>query len=303
MKQYQDILRKVLQEGKKKPSRPGIDTLTLPNVFFNHDMADGFPLLTCRKMPIKSIAVELEFFIKGLTSKKWLQDRGCHFWDEWANPEKAFIEYKTREHNCNLPYQTLKEVQKEIIDLGPIGYSFQLRSFNKVYSEDDNGCIYTYDQLKDIVDKLHNNYNDRRMVASLWNVVQMDIQALPPCTVAWNVNVTDGKLNLAYLQRSQDLIRGFGADAASLGLLLLLLCKEGNFQPGLLSGLLVDCHIYDNQIEAAKEILNREPKTLPTIFIHDKPDGTFSIFDWKYTNFTIHNYDPHPPIQLGDIAV
>lgn len=319
MKQYLDIVRSVLDNGSWKENRTGIKTLAMPGVFFEHDMESGFPLLTVRKMPIKSIAVEVEGFLKGITSKKWYQERGCHFWDNWANPYqvqaesghqlKMFAEdakeaYLDPDKMVFLPDR--KKIAAELDDLGPLGYSYQLRRFNQVYDEDDNGCVQRYDQLKNIVDTLKQDPNDRRMVAGLWNPVQLDKMALPPCTVGWVVNVIDGKLNLSWLQRSCDAILGLPSDIANMGMIQTLLAVEAGLHVGKLSGLLVDCHIYENHVETAKLLLEREPRELPTLGIRvgdEESAYSFDIFEWTHKDFTLYNYNPHDKLDMGTIAV
>jgi thymidylate synthase len=310
MYSYLNIVRNVLKNGKWKSNRTGVNTLTCANVVFSHEMSEGFPLLTTKKMPMQTIAVELEGFIKGVTSKKWFQDRKCHIWDEWANPTIVNEYYNYQLQSCldleETP-ETKLEVQRHEDDLGPI-YGFQWRRFNQAYDEDDEGCITRYDQLKTIVDTLKSNPNDRRMVCSAWNPVQMDRMALPACHFTWGLTHINGILNLYWVQRSCDLMLGVPFNIASYALLLLLLCKESNLKPGNLTGLLADCHIYENHIDQAQEQLLRDPHDLPTITIPDNitlDDGSqkpYNIFDWTHKNYTLSNYYPHPHIKM-EVAV
>lgn len=307
MDRYLSIVRDVLEFGKwKKPVRHqpdgtavelANDTLALPNVLFSHHMKNGFPLLTTKKMPLKTILVELEGFIKGITDKQWFKDRGCNIWNEWANPEKVFHEYKLREKNPYLPYQTKQEVALELNDLGPI-YGHQWRNFN---GEEPYGPVGA-DQLKTIVDTLHKNPYDRRMVCSAWNPNQIDQMALPPCHWGWNVTVIDDEINLFWVQRSCDLMLGVPFNIASYAALLMLLAKESGFKPGNLSGMLVDCHIYRNHLDGAYEQLKREPKTLPKLDIKDR-NGKFSIFDWEASDVELIGYDSHPKLKFGEVTV
>lgn len=292
MRSYLKILKHILEDGYLKENRTGTDTLAMPGISWEHDMSDGFPLLTTRKLPMKAIAAELEGFIKGITSKKWYTERGCRFWDFWCNPEKI------AEHSGT----DVKKIQREEDDLGPLGYSYQMRNFNLAYDENCDGTIRKIDQLKDIVDKLKNNYNDRRMLVINYNPAQLEKMALPPCTVAWGVTVVDNKLNLSWFQRSVDTVKGMPSDIASMALMLLLLCRQSGFEPGKLSALFMDCHLYVNHIETAKEQLMREPKELPSIIIRPE-SGDFDIFNWTNQDFILQNYDPHPAIKMGDIAV
>lgn len=319
MKQYQDILRSILETGDWKENRTGTRTLAKAGVFFEHDMANGFPLLTARKMPIKSIAVELEGFIKGITSKKWYQERGCHFWDQWANPlvvdsrYKAELQERKMQNWDMLEYRGISsedlaakhpEVNKralalELDDLGPLGYSYQLRRFNQVYDEDDDGTTQQCDQLRSIVKTLKSDPNDRRMVATLWNPLQTSKMALPACTVAWMVTVIGNRLNLSWFQRSCDFVLGAPSDIASMAMMQELLALEANLDAGRLTGLLVDCHVYENHIPAARELLSREPRELPGLNLILKSD----IFEWTHKDFALSNYNPHPALQMGAIAV
>lgn len=300
MKSYIDIVNRILFDGKKKETRAG-DTITVPNVFWEHDMADGFPLLTTRKMPIKSIAVELEGFIKGITSKKWFQERGCRFWDNWANPH--IVSDVLMEGTKNGEFMIVEHVQKVIDNLGPLGYSYQMRRFNEVFDEDDDGQLKGVDQLKELVDTLKTNPNDRRMVVSYWNPPQLSRMALPPCTVAWAVNVTDGKLHLSWFQRSCDFLIGGSTDIASMAIMQMLLCKESGLLAGKLSALFVDCHIYEKHLPAARELVFRESKDSPRFIITSSKQNKFSIFDWTHKDYILTNYNPHPKLDIGEIAV
>ncbi len=304
MKSYQDIVERVLKNGKDKDTRAG-KTLAVPSVYWEHNPEDGFPLITSRRMPIKSIAVELEGFIKGITSKKWYQERGCRFWDNWANGREVELAYSSggifgrdgKWHPKDGKSRT--DLAKELDDLGPLGYSYQMRHFGLCYDEDDNGPLEGIDQLADVVRKLKENPNDRRMIVSYWNPPQLDRMALPPCTVCWGVTVIDGQLNLSWFQRSVDFQRGGSCDIASMALLQKLLCHFYGFKTGVLSALFLDCHIYIQDIEPSKILLSRTPYDLPQIEI----TGGTDIFDWTHQNFELINYKYHESIQLGPLAV
>ena len=178
-------------------------------------------------------------------------------------------------------------------------YGFQWRRFDEVYDEDDGGHLEGYDQLKDIVDKLHNSPHDRRMVCSAWNPHQLDIMALMPCHFCWSVTVIDNYLNLFWAQRSCDLALGVPFNICSYALLLKLLAKEGGFKEGNLSGMLIDCQLYNNQLEGAKLQITRKPKELSTLEI----TNFTNIFDWTYEDLELTDYDPHPKIDFGPVAV
>jgi thymidylate synthase len=320
MKQYLDIVQKVLDEGQwKSPVRKnqgtgkwepvdgGVRTLACANVLFSHNMAEGFPLLTTKKMAFKTMCVELEGFIKGITDKSWYQDRKCKIWNEWANPESVAKMKKELEdsHPTNEEYPT-KVVQEIANDLGPI-YGRQWRKFDEHYGERYNGTLANgvsqgTDQLKNIVDTLTNNPMDRRMVCSAWNPNQIHMMALPPCHYSWNVTVIGNELNLFWAQRSCDLMLGVPFNIASYALLLCLLAEVGGFKRGNLSGMLVDCHIYENQIEGAREQVKREPRPLPSLRIQGDPVD-FDIFKWTYDDVILSEYNPHEKLSFGDVVV
>jgi len=327
MKSYLDIVENVLDNGKwKSPVRKdektgkwepvdgGVRTLACPNILFSHDMQEGFPLLTTKKMAFKTMCVELEGFIKGITDKKWFQERKCKIWDEWANPRAVAI----REGDLLLgenvgELSVRKRLQKMEPDLGPI-YGYQWRKFDEHYGHshrDGAGRIFPStrtgvesgtDQLKNIVETLINNPMDRRMVCSAWNPNQIGMMALPPCHYSWNVTVIGNELNLFWAQRSCDLMLGVPFNIASYALLLTLLAEVGGFKRGNLSGMLVDCHIYENQIEAAWEQIARTPKELPKLDITEGSDD-FDIFKWTYEDVLLQNYDPHEKISFGNVVV
>jgi thymidylate synthase len=290
MEAYLKIIRKILGEGEWKDNRTGIRTLTIAGAMFEHDMSKGFPLLTTKKMGMKSIASELEFFIKGITDKKWLQERNNHIWDEWANPQKA-------------PYGHTEEAKKKMsaeTDLGPI-YGFQWRHFNAEYKNQDtdyNGK--GVDQLARVVEKLKADPTDRRMIVSAWNPQQLHLMALPPCHYSYQITVIGGKLNLLWNQRSVDTMLGLPYNIASYALLLHLLAKEANLNEGKLVGFLGDVQIYENHMEGAKEQLGRDPNkySMPQI----KTENFTSIFEWSSTDTAIENYQSYPTIKF-EIAV
>jgi thymidylate synthase len=274
---YFKLGHKILMEGKLKHNRTGVDTIAVAGGMFEYNMADGFPLLTSRQLPFKSTRVELEFFIKGLTDKQWLIDRGCHYWDEWCNPQKV-------------PYghdEATKSKMRLERDLGKV-YGYQWRNFN---SQD-------IDQLKRIVDTLKNNPDDRRMICMAWNPAQLGEQALPPCHYGFQVTVIDGTLNLLWNQRSVDFCCGLPANISSYALLLHLLAKESGLKEGKLVGFLADLHIYVNHLENLKIQLSRIAPSAPTI----ETKNFTSIFDWTYDQTELKDYKPLGKLQF-DVAV
>lgn len=290
MRTYLDIVKKVLDNGKKVSTRQGIPAYTIAGAIFEHDMSKGFPLLTTKKVPFRLIANELEFFINGMTDKKWLQDHNNHIWDEWAKPQKA-------------PYGHDEESKKRMLeerDLGPI-YGFQWRHFNAPYESYDTD--YTgqgIDQLKKVIETLKTNPRDRRMIVSAWNPLQFGEMGLPPCHYAFQVTVIDGELNLLWNQRSVDTMLGLPFNIASYALLLHLLAKESGLKEGKLVGFLADVHIFENHIEGAKEQLSRDENKFPLSKI--ETENWQSIFDWHAENTKILNYQSFDKIPF-EIAI
>lgn len=288
MKTYLDIIRNIMEKGELKHNRTGVDTIAVAGCMFEHDMSEGFPLLTTKKVPFRLIASELEFFIKGITDKNWLRNENNHIWDEWCSPDVV-------------PYGNDEETKKKMLEereLGPI-YGYQWRNFGKKYqSFDKEPTGEGVDQLKKLVDTLKTNPTDRRMIVSAWNPLDIKHMALPPCHYGFQVTVINGKLNLLWNQRSVDSALGLPFNIASYGLLLHLLAKEANLKEGKLIGFLGDTHIYVNHVDGLKEQLSRTPGVLPKI----ETENFTSIFDWKYTDTKIIDYKSQPTIKF-EIAV
>lgn len=290
MKNYLDIVQKILHEGKEKSDRTGVGNIAVPGIMFEHDMQTGFPLLTTKKVPYRLVASELEFFIKGITDKQWLKDRNNHIWDEWANPHKA-------------PYGHTEDEKKRMADEQDLGaiYGYQWRHFNHPYQNHDTDYSgQGFDQLSHVIDTLKSDPTDRRMIVSAWNPLMKDQMALPPCHYGFQVTVIGDKLNLLWNQRSVDTMLGLPFNIASYALLLHLLAKETGFKEGRLVGFLADVHIYSNHINGAREQLSRSPDkfSLPGI----ETEKFSSIFDWQYTDSKIINYNSYPGIRF-QIAV
>ncbi|MCL1991923.1 MAG: thymidylate synthase [Spirochaetes bacterium] len=288
MEAYSKIARQVLESGTLKKNRTGTDALAIAGTMFEHDMAFGFPLLTTKRVSFRLVASELEFFIKGLTNKKWLADRDNHIWDEWCSPEAV-------------PYARDPATKARMLaerELGPI-YGWQWRNFGARYtSHDGESEGRGVDQLRELVETLKKDPDSRRMIVSAWNPLDTGRMALPPCHYAFQVTVTEGRLNLLWNQRSADVALGLPFNIASYGCLLHLLAKEASLAEGRLVGFLGDAHIYVNHIPALKEQLARPERRLPGI----KTEKFASIFDWQYGDSVIENYDPHPPVKF-EIAV
>ena len=288
MKAYLDIVQKILDCGSLKTNRTGISALAIAGAMFEHDMAEGFPLLTTKKVPFRLVTSELEFFIRGITDKNWLRGHNNHIWDEWCSPQA--VPY------CNDEHTKAKMMNER--DLGPI-YGWQWRNFGARYTAYDippEG--QSFDQLLQVIQTLKTDPDNRRMIVSAWNPLDLSRMALPPCHYAFQVTVINGTLNLLWNQRSVDVALGLPFNIASYGCLLHLLAKETGLSEGRLIGFLGDTHIYVNHIDAIRLQITRDPKKLPQI----KTSNFTSIFDWHYSDTVIENYDPHPVIKF-DIAV
>ena len=321
MKAYLDILGNIYNNCTDvRMNRTGIpDIGTGHGATFVHDMADGFPLITTKKMGLKNIATELEFFLRGITDKKWLTDRKCKIWNEWANPikvEQAYNLKKGIQEQNGIPLtleqqQTLRNsIMDNERDLGPI-YGFQWRHFGGDYEWDLNRIEKDptdnfnpkkpgIDQVATAIDKLKNNPNDRRILVSAWNPVDFGKMALPPCHVMHQLIVRDNKLNLIWTQRSCDMFLGIPYNIASYALLLLLYAKEAGMTPGILKGELHDAHIYTNHLAQVGEQLKRTPYKLPTVEI---PDNNWNgMLNWSADGgFLLKDYLCHESLR-GTVA-
>jgi len=313
MKKYLDIVQDVLDNGQKVPNRTGIDALAIPNAHFSHNfgtkegnVCHNFPLLTTKKIATKALSIELEGFIGGITDKKWYQAQGCKIWNEWANPLETFTNMMRLGYLVN-DEAGKKEVQAATQDLGPI-YGFQWRRFGAYY--EDGNPINTKleplikdssDQLARLIKMLKTNPNDRRLVCSAWNPKDLDRMALPPCHLCFVVTVINDTLSLHWTQRSCDLMLGVPFNIASYGMLMCLLCHHAGLKPGNLSGMLCNCHIYENHIDGAKEQLAREPRSLPSLQISQDSDS-FNLFEWTHQDVQFLDYNPHSTIKL-EVAI
>ena len=272
MKAYLDYLQHILDNGTITKNRTGVDTIACSGYMLVHDMKDGFPLLTTKKMGLKNIASELEMFIKGITSKSWLQERHNHIWDEWCNPQK--VEYGQDE--------ITKQRMLAEDDLGKI-YGYQWRKFN------DNENVG--DQLSTVINTIKSDPTSRRLIISAWNPLQLNEMALPPCVIGYEfICYPETKtMDIIWAQRSVDSFLGLPFDLAEAALFLLLVCKETGYKPGKVIGMLGNCHIYTNCLDQVKEQLKREPYKLPTVEITNWK----SIYDWHYTDFILTNYNSY----------
>ena len=289
---YQNILQDILLEGKEKGDRTGTGTISVFGKQIRHDMSDGFPLLTTKKMAVKTMMTELKWFLKGDTNIKYLVENNCHIWD--GDAYKVYE--RTYLHDLDEPLPQKEFINKIKTDdefarvwgeLGPI-YGKQWREWSPVAGEINKGGK---DQIKELIKNIKENPNSRRLMVSAWNVGELSEMTLPPCHYGFQCYVNDGKLSLMWNQRSVDTFLGLPFNIASYGMLLLLLCEETNLEPGELIGNLGDTHLYKNHIEQAEEQRLRSSFTLPTIKLSnvDILNG-----EWDYE---IEGYKYHPTIK------
>ena len=264
MKQYLDLLNRIMTEGVRKEDRTGTGTISVFGHQMRFNLEDGFPLLTTKKLHLKSIIHELLWFLKGDTNVKYLQENGVRIWNEWAD---------------------------ENGDLGHI-YGYQWRSW-----PDYNGGHI--DQISEVIDQIKNNPDSRRIIVNAWNVADLGNMNLPPCHMFFQFYVADGKLSLQMYQRSADTFLGVPFNIASYALLLMMMAQVTGLQPGEFIHTTGDTHLYVNHLEQVQLQLTREPRALPKMKIN--PDVK-SIFDFKYEDFELVDYDPHPHIK-GVVAV
>src|SRR5210317_925943 len=303
-KQYQGILRKLVLYGSEKEDRTGTGTLSYFGEQIRHNMADGFPLLTTKKMAIKTMMTELKWFLKGDTNIKYLVDNGCNIWN--GDAYKRYKEDKgTLAMGPDSFIQRIKTSPKFAEhwgELGPI-YGKQWREWktesiikttlkDPLSGEDTyvNGTKYI-DQIKNLINDLKTNPDSRRLMVSAWNVGELDKVVLPPCHYGFQCYVSEGKLSLMWNQRSVDSFLGLPFNIASYATLLLLLCEETGLKPGELIANLGDVHLYKNHIQQAKEQIVREPYKLPTIELSNV-DILKGEFDYE-----IKDYEYHPSIK------
>ena len=264
MKQYLDLMQHVLDNGAQKHDRTGTGTISIFGYQMRFNLQEGFPMVTTKKLHLKSIIHELIWFLSGDTNIKYLKDNGVKIWDEWAD---------------------------ENGDLGPV-YGSQWRSWPKP----DGSKI---DQITQIINTIKNNPDSRRIIVSAWNVADIEHMALPPCHAFFQFYVADGKLSCQLYQRSADIFLGVPFNIASYALLTMMVAQVCGLAYGDFVHTLGDAHLYNNHIEQAKLQLSRDAKELPTMEIN--PDVK-DIFSFKFEDFNLKNYEPHPHIK-GAVAV
>ena len=259
MKQYLDLLDRILSEGTLKGDRTGTGTLSVFGHQMRFNLEEGFPLLTTKKLHLKSIIYELLWFLQGSTNVKYLQEHGVRIWNEWAD---------------------------ENGELGPV-YGHQWRS----WPDYDGGSI---DQIKMVLDQIRNNPNSRRMLVSAWNVAEVNKMALPPCHTMFQFYVADGRLSLQLYQRSADTFLGVPFNIASYALLCMMMAQVCGLKPGDFIHTTGDTHLYLNHLEQARLQLTREPKPLPTMHINQ---DVKDLFAFRYEDFQLEGYEPWPHIK------
>jgi len=261
MKQYHALMQDILQNGHERGDRTGVGTIGVFGRQMRFDLADGFPLLTTKRLHIRSIIIELLWFLRGETNIAWLKDNGVSIWDEWAD---------------------------ENGDLGPV-YGKQWRSWAAPHGA-------TIDQIQWVLDEIRTNPNSRRLIVSAWNPADVNDMALPPCHCLFQFNVANGRLNCQLYQRSADVFLGVPFNIASYALLTHMMARATGLQPGEFVHTFGDTHLYLNHLDQARLQLTREPRPLPTLWMN--PDKT-DLFGWTYEDFRIDNYNPHPHIKAA----
>ncbi len=264
MRQYLDLMKDVLENGTDKGDRTGTGTRSVFGRQIRFDLSQGFPLMTTKKLHLKSVIHELLWFLSGDTNIKYLKDNGVRIWDEWAD---------------------------ENGDLGPV-YGHQWRSWPA-----PDGT--TVDQITGLMKQIKNNPDSRRHIVSAWNVAEVDNMALPPCHSLFQFYVAEGRLSCQLYQRSADIFLGVPFNIASYALLTCMIAQQADLEPGDFVHTFGDAHIYSNHFEQVKTQLQREPLKLPSLRIKRKPD---SIFDYTFDDFEILDYEAHPHIA-GKVSV
>ena len=264
MKQYHDLIRHVLENGTEKSDRTGTGTKSVFGYQMRFDLSEGFPLITTKKLHLRSIIHELLWFLKGDSNIEYLKENGVSIWDEWAD---------------------------ENGDLGPV-YGVQWRSWP---ARDGK----TIDQITQLIDQIKSNPDSRRLIVSAWNVGEIPHMALPPCHAFFQFYVADGKLSCQLYQRSADIFLGVPFNIASYALLTMMVAQVCDLELGDFVHTFGDAHIYSNHMEQVQLQISRKPRPLPSMEINPEVKN---IFDFKYEDFTLKNYDPHPHIK-GKVAV
>jgi len=275
MYNYLDLLEELLAHGKPREDRTGTGTLGLFGQQLRFDLREGFPLLTTKKVHMKSVIHELLWFLSGSTNEKDLRDKGVKIWSDWATEEQC------------------AKFGREAGDLGPI-YGKQFRSFGAEERPDGTYSSDGFDQISNVVEQIRNNPSSRRLVVSAWNPKEATQVALPPCHTLFQFYVQDGELSLQLYQRSADYFLGIPFNIASYAALVHMVAQVAGLKVGEFVHTFGDVHLYKNHIEQAKLQLSREPKDLPTLRLNPSVD---ELQDFEYIDFVLSDYQPHPAIK------
>lgn len=298
MKQYLDLLQYIMDKGDQKNDRTGVGTRSVFGYQMRFDLQKGFPLLTTKKVFLKGIIHELIWFLKGESNIKYLVDNGVHIWNDWPFQKyleengliEEFPKYSEQWHGKMKEYienvKTDDEFAKKWGDLGPV-YGVQWRKWKTVDGRE-------VDQIAQIINTIKNNPDSRRIILSAWNVGEIEKMALPPCHLLFQFNVSNGKLSCQLYQRSADTLLGVPFNIASYALLTMMIAQSCGLEAGEFVHTLGDAHIYNFHFEQVKEQLSREPRELPMMKINPEVKN---LFDFKYEDFTLENYNPHPAIK------
>jgi thymidylate synthase len=268
MRQYHDLMERILADGAEKRDRTGTGTLSVFGHQMRFDLAEGFPLTTTKKLHLKSIVYELLWFLAGDTNVKYLNEHGVTIWDEWAD---------------------------ERGDLGPV-YGHQWRSWPKSEPKPDGGTI---DQIANVIEMIRRNPDSRRLIVTAWNPADVDKMALPPCHCLFQFYVANGRLSCQLYQRSADVFLGVPFNIASYALLTMMVAQVTGYKPGEFVHTLGDAHLYFNHLEQARLQLSRTPRALPRMALNP---AVTDIFAFRYEDFALTGYDPHPHIK-AQVAV
>ena len=280
VQQYLDLLRTTLEHGRTRADRTGVGTLGIFGHQMRFSLREGFPLVTTKKLHVRSIIYELLWFIAGDTRVGYLNENGVKIWDEWATAEQT------------------ARFEREPGDLGPV-YGHQWRNFGATGKPDGSYERDGFDQLTNVLEQIRTNPSSRRLIVSGWNPVEAEAVALPPCHTLFQFYVQDGELSCQLYQRSGDIFLGVPFNIASYALLTCMVAQVTGLKPGDFVHTLGDAHLYLNHIEQAREQLSRTPRALPTL--HLDP-SVKSLFDFRYEHIKLEGYDPHPHIR-AEVAV
>ena len=294
MKQYHDLLRRIINEGVVKSDRTGTGTRSVFGHQMRFDLSEGFPLLTTKRVFLKGIIHELLWFLAGDTNIKYLVDNGVHIWDNDAYryygelcAQKGIAPLSKEEFLVAAQEQSASPIEGYAYgDLNHV-YGYQWRSWPK----EDGGAI---DQIRQVIETIKKNPNSRRMIVSAWNVAEVEDMALPPCHVLFQFYVAEQRLSCQLYQRSADTFLGVPFNIASYALLVMMIAQECGLQPGEFVHTLGDTHLYLNHLEQAEEQLSRTPRKLPVMRLNPEVK---SVFDFRYEDFTLEEYDPYPAIK------